>query len=165
MARDTQTGKTHGKLILAIVALGVVMAVAGGLGLMIILRPKPVTLEQEYYQSSEMLSLNKAEYEELLAQKKSFVVLVDNPGCTTTQRMREMMANFPDELDFSYYQFMWPEVEKSSLHEYVKYYPSVVIIDDGRVAYYLRADADEDARYYNSAEDLKNWLKQRIDFN
>ena len=146
-----------GVLVLALVA-------GAAIGLVVLLWPKPVALDSEYYGTSEMLSLDKDTYEQMLKDRKSFVVMVDNAGCVTTARMREMMANMPEDLGFKYYQLMWPEAMESSLHNYVKYYPSIVIIDNGQVMYYLQADADEDSKYYNDTEALQQWLKERVDF-
>ena len=122
-------------------------------------------LSDEYYGTSEMLTgLTKDQYEELIAQKKSFVVMVDKPGCITTPPMRENMSKFPDSMQFKYYQFMWSEMKDSSLHEYVTFVPSVALIREGKVVAWLRADSDEDAEYFNSAEALQRWLAEHIAF-
>ena len=122
-------------------------------------------LSSEYYGASEMLvGLTKDEYERLLSEKKSFVVMVDKPGCITTPPMRERMANFPANMQFKYYQFMWAEAKESSLHEYVTFVPSVAIIREGRVVAWLRADSDEDVDYFNSAEALQGWVAKYIAF-
>ena len=158
-------GKRRKWKIIGVTMGGVVIAgLIVGLIIFMMVRPWPVKLADEYYGESEMMTLTKDEYEKLLAEGKSFVVMVDNAGCTTTERMRGMMAEFPGEMQFKYYQMMWPEAMESSLHEYVKYFPSVVVVKDGKVAYYLRADADEDAIYYNSGDELEKWLRERVEF-
>ncbi len=122
-------------------------------------------LSDEYYGASEMLTgLTKDEYESLIAQKKSFAVMVDKPACVTTTQMREWMANFPDDMQFKYYQFMWSEEKESSLHEYVTFVPSVAIIREGKVMAWLRADSDEDVEYFNSAEALQSWVAKYVTF-
>ena len=148
---------------LAIILLAVVAIV-----IMIIVSTNTSTqfrLSDEYYGTSEMLTgLTKDDYEQLLAEKKSFVVMVDKPGCVTTPAMRERMANFPDDMQFKYYQFMWSEARESSLHEYVTFVPSVAIIREGKVVAWLRADSDEDTEYFNSAEALQSWVAKYILF-
>lgn len=122
-------------------------------------------LSEEYYGSSEMIAgLTTEQYEDLIAQKKSFVVMVDKPDCVTTVAMRENMAHFPDNMRFSYYQFMWSQMKNSSLHGYVTFVPSVALIREGKVVAWLRADSDEDTEYFNSAEALQRWLAERIEF-
>ena len=125
----------------------------------------PFRLSDEYYGTSEMLTgLTAEEYEKLLSEKRSFVVMVDKPGCITTPPMRERMANFPDNMQFKYYQFMWSEAKESSLHNYVTFVPSVAIIREGEVVAWLRADSDEDTEYFNSAEALQAWVAKYVAF-
>lgn len=123
----------------------------------------PVELDQEYYSDEvEAVDIDKSEYEKLIADRKSFVLMVDNPGCTTTEKMRRMLENL--ELNFKYYRIMWQDARETNLKDYIKYFPSIVIIEKGRVISYLRADSDEDTKYYNNGPDLKDWLEARVKF-
>ena len=146
-------------LILAVFAIVIVITFSQG-------KPDmPFRLSDEYYGTSEMLTGLTAEgYEKLLSEKRSFVVMVDKPGCITTPPMRERMANFPDNMQFKYYQFMWSEAKESSLHNYVTFVPSVAIIREGEVVTWLRADSDEDTEYFNSAEALQSWVAKYVAF-
>lgn len=146
----------------------IVIAVAAGATAAlsyIITRHSPVQLSAEYYDATAVIDINQEQYDQLIKAEKSFVVMVDNPGCTTTARMREFLSALPEDLQFVYYRIMWSDAKETSLHDYVKYFPSIAIIDHGRMAYYLRADEDADSDYYNSASDLQAWLEQRIKFN
>lgn len=120
-------------------------------------------LDDEYYTSSEDISIDKDEYEKLIADKKSFVVMIDKPGCVTTEAMRKDMASSTD-LQFKYYRIMWKYVKDSSLHEYVKFAPSVAIVHKGEVVAWLSADSDEDSKYFNDTNALKEWLEKYIIF-
>ena len=106
----------------------------------------------------EFMELDASGYEELLKGRKSFVVLVDQSGCTTADRLREYVKRWAAEAGVKVYKMMFAEVKESSLHEYVKYYPSVVVVDEGRVRAYLKADADEDADMYNDYEAFSGWM-------
>ncbi len=143
----------------AVVALGSVLVIR-----VLHANPAPITLESDFYAKQEVIDINQTEYEQLLAEQKSFVLMVDNPGCITTAKMREMIASFSEDMRFTYYRIMWPEARESSLHNYVKYFPSIVIVDKGKVVAYLQADSSEDAKYYNNATDLQDWLKKHIVF-
>ena len=125
---------------------------------------QPFRLDNEYYAASESVDLNKDDYEKLIADKKSFVVMIDKPGCFTTEKMRNNMADFPEDTHFKYYRMMWDDVKESSLHEYVKFTPSVAIIRSGRVKAWLQADRDEDSIYFESGSALKDWIRKYIIF-
>lgn len=118
-----------------------------------------VKLDAEYYaDGAEFMELSAGEYEGLVEAKKSFIVFVDQGGCTTADRLREYVTRYMTETGILTYRMMFEEVKESSLHEQVKYYPSVVVISKGRVMGYLRADSDEDAEVYNNYDAFKAWM-------
>ena len=121
-----------------------------------------VVLNAEYYCGDscdgEYMELAAWEYEELVREGKSFVVFVDQNGCTTADRLRVYVRDFANEAGVRVYRMMFSEVKKSSLGEAVKYYPSVAVVSQGKVVGYLRADSDEDAGAYNDYDAFKGWM-------
>lgn len=150
--------------IYAVFAAAIVVVTAIVFGVLLITRgPVKVTLDSEYQGASEQLELGSPEsYEELIADKKSFIVFIDQAGCTTADRLRGFMKDYSEESEIKYYHFMWEQLRKSTLHDNVKYYPSIAIISKGKVVDFLKADSDDDAKYYNNYDDLKNWLDSFI---
>ena len=122
-----------------------------------------ITLDSEYYgEGAEFMELTAGEYEGLVGAKKSFLVFVDQGGCTTADRLREYVTQYMTETGILVYRMMFAEVKESSLHSEVKYYPSVAVISKGKVVGYLRADADEDAEAYNSYDAFKEWISKYL---
>ena len=122
-----------------------------------------VQLDAEYYaEGVEFMELNAGEYEGLAEAKKSFVVMVDQDGCTTADRLREYVTRYMTEMGILVYKMMFAEVKESSLHEQVKYYPSVAVVSRGKVLAYLRADSDEDAEVYNNYDAFKEWMRRYL---
>ena len=122
-----------------------------------------VELDSEYYSNTpDFINLNASGYEKLIQAKKSFIVLVDQNGCTTADRIRQYTKDYMGESGINIYKMFFKEVKESSLHDYVKYYPSIVVIDKGRVRAYLKADSDEDAEEYNDYNMFKTWLNQYL---
>lgn len=122
-----------------------------------------VKLDAEYYaDGAEFMELTAGEYEGLVEAKKSFVVFVDQGGCTTADRLREYVTQYMAETGILAYKMMFEEVKESSLHERVKYYPSVAVVSRGKVVAYLRADSDEDAEAYNNYDAFKEWMGEYL---
>ena len=120
-----------------------------------------VKLDAEYYaDGAEFMELTAGEYEGLVEAKKSFVVMVDQSGCTTADRLREYVTRYMTETGILVYRMMFVEVRESSLHEKVKYYPSVAVVEKGVVRGYLRADSDDDAGAYNDYDTFEKWMKR-----
>ena len=122
-----------------------------------------VKLDAEYYaDGAEFMELTAGEYEGLVGAKKSFVVFVDQDGCTTADRLREYVTRYMTETGILVYKMMFEQVKESSLHDQVKYYPSVVVVDKGVVRAYLRADSDEDAEVYNNYNAFREWMEKYL---
>jgi len=153
------------KLALVLIALFCVVVFFGGYFLTKNLAPNKFKIEPELYGTNEAIDIKKDDYEKLIETKKSFVILVDKPDCYTSENVRGFMAEFPDDIQFKYYRIMWSQMRDSSLHEQVKFAPSVAIIRSGQVVDFLDADSDEDTAKYNDAQALQNWITKYIDFN
>ena len=122
-----------------------------------------ITLSAEYYtEKPEMINLDAVKYEELIKEKKSFVIFVDQNGCTTADRLRGYIEEYIKEKKIDVYKMMFSVMKESSLHNDIKYYPSVVIINNGKVRVFLRADSDEDVDEYNEYDAFKNWMNRLI---
>ena len=74
------------------------------------------------------------------------------------------MKEFPEEMQFKYYRIMWSQAKESSLHESVKFVPSVAIVREGKIVDFLDADSAEDTDKYNDAEALRSWIDEYIKF-
>ena len=125
---------------------------------------KTVTLSEEYYHSDtqEFMELDKLGYENLVAEKKSFVVFIDQEGCKTADNLQGFLQNYMAEHQIAIYKMMFTEMKETALHDNIKYYPSVAIISGGKLVTYLRADSDEDANIYNNSEALETWMNKWV---
>ncbi len=122
-----------------------------------------VVLDTEYECSekcdSAVIDIGIPEYDKLVSEEKSFVLLVDQTGCKTAERLRGFMKDYFDGTDVKYYRLMFSDLKESSLYNYVKYYPSVVLVSDGKPVAWLRADENADADKYNNYDSFKSWLQ------
>ena len=146
--------------------LGLILIV-GGTTVFIVLVSKvwggsSVVVDAEYLCGEscdgEYMELSVDEYEKLVGDKKSFVVFVDQGGCTTADRLEGFMKDYASSHGFKVYRIMFEDMKKTSLHDSVKYYPSVAVISRGKVVGYLRADADEDSDAYNKYDAFEKWM-------
>lgn len=108
----------------------------------------------------ELQDLTGKEYEDLISKKKSFIVFIDQGGCTTADRLREYVSSYARDHKIKVYRMMFEVEKETSLHNYVEYYPSVAMISKGKVVGFLRADSDEDAPIYNDYNEFQNWIRR-----
>ncbi len=105
-----------------------------------------------------LVDIGVAEYAELLAKRRSFVLMVDQDGCNTADKLREFVETYAADADIKVYRMMFGEMKETSLHDYVKYYPSVVLVSNGRVVTWLKADENIDADKYNDYSSFRAWM-------
>ena len=122
-----------------------------------------VRLSREYYgEFGDFMGLSKGEYEKLTEERKSFVIFVDQDGCTTADKLEGFVRDWASEKKVKVYRMMFSDALTTSLHESVRYYPSVVVVRDGKPVAWLRADADEDADAYNEAGAFRTWISKYL---
>ncbi len=120
-------------------------------------------LDAEYVNAvPEFMELSVEGYDNLVAERKSFVIFIDQGGCVTADRMEGYMGDFMQEKGIKVYRMMFQEMKKTDLYEKIRFYPSVAVVSRGGLVGYLRADADEDADAYNNYEDFKVWIYQYL---
>ena len=127
---------------------------------------KRAALSPEYFCGDECTgeyeNLTIEKYEELIKDKKSFMVFVDQGGCTTADRLEGFASDLAKSRKIKIYKIMFEDMKKSSLHDKVKYYPSLVVISNGNPIGWLRADEDEDSDAYNRYDAFEIWVNKYL---
>ena len=125
-----------------------------------------VKLDDEYYCSdvcdNEFIDLSVEKYEELVERNATFLVFIDQDGYMTADNLRGFMKEWGKTNNVKIYRMMFSDMKETSLHDAIKFYPSVAVVSKGNVAVWLKADADEDAAAYNNYEDFVKWLEKRV---
>ena len=155
---------------IAYLILGLVMIVTGSilfaLAVSGVFDPSETELDAEYYCEGtceeEFTELSKEDYEDLIKKKKSFVIFVDQSGCDGADRLRKFSSDYFSENGVKIYKMMFADLKETTLHEKVKYYPSLVVIRKGNVRAFLRADSDEDADAFNQYGSFIDWVNKHV---
>ena len=124
----------------------------------------PTKLDDNVYGEIKAIDISKDEYESMIKERRSFAVLVDSPTCVRSKKIEQMMNNMDKKYHFKYYRMMWSDVKQTSLFDYVKFLPSLAVINKGQVKAWLKADKDEDKPYFSSQKDLQQWLETNVDY-
>lgn len=110
----------------------------------------------------ELLGMSPELYNRFSEKQKSFVVMIDQEGCTTADRLKDYITIYASEHGFRPFMMMFEDMKETSLYDSVKFYPSVVVISEGKVIGFLRADADEDSDAYNKYNAFENWMSKYL---
>lgn len=159
------------KLILGVVAVLAIAGVAGGvLWLATQGDDEPVVSEvtEKFYLSDEIgaqgevKEITAQEYDELVAARKSFVVVLHMVVCPAEFPVTNSAKELAHNEKMVVYSMVEKEFAQTELAQKIKYLPSVAIIHEGELVDFLDAEADEDLSYYKTAAGLKEWTEKWV---
>ena len=123
---------------------------------------KPFYLEKNYYNYNDMLEISIDELNNLIDTKKSFVVFVYQPMCITSSAFENILNEFLEENNIRIFKIAFNNIKNTNIGKHIKYYPSFIIYNEGKIIDYLEADKDKDIPYYTSNEEFKKWFTKYV---
>ena len=143
-------------LILFIISLSIIITLS------ITTRPKTFYLDENYYSSDTIKEISISELDTLIENKKSFVVFVYQPMCLTSNDFAQVLNDFSNEEKIAIYKIAFSNIKDTELGTKVKYYPSFLIYNKGKLISYLKSNKDEDTLGYTSKEEFKKWFTKYV---
>lgn len=163
MARNqkTKTKNSKWKLVGAI-AGAVALLVAIIVGAFCLTKTGKITLDQ----TSEVgfIRIEADGYEQLLRDKKSALLFIDQSGCHNAAAMAESLKNIMAEHQIGVYRMQFSVMKTTSLHDQVEYYPSLVVINKGKIVNWLKADSNQDTERFRDEQALRDWIAEYVAF-
>ena len=102
---------------------------------------------------------------QMIENKESFILEV-SPGDYCNADVGVSLASniyeVANENNFYFYSIGLLVYKNTVLYKTIKYAPTVIIIIKGEVVAYIDAESDDDLKYSQSKEELKNWLESYI---
>ena len=121
------------------------------------------TLDEIHYNTEDrFISIKSDKLEKLMNDKKSFIVFTYLPYCTFSIPCDVVFETFLNENNMSFYDIPYDEFSKVKQFKSIKYAPSVVIVNKGKIVTYLDANSDEDLEKYQDSKVFGNWVKEYI---
>lgn len=156
-----------GGVVLALAVLGVILAVVWQKNAVensgVVEKPvEKFALSAEMYTKGEVVEITAQEFDQLVAEQKSFVVVLHMVVCPAEFPVTNSAKELAHNEGIVIYNLVEEEFKQTMLARTVKYLPSVAVIHEGELVGYLDAEADEDVKYYKTAAGLKEWLGQYI---
>lgn len=123
-------------------------------------------LSGEYYnKETSFTEITKQELETLEKDRKSFSIFVYSPNCTTSASFHKVLINFLEQEQLNFYKISAIQAKDTMINKTLKYYPSVVIYQEGEIVSYLKPDQDDDMPYYQSVAGFKEWFSQNLNLS
>ncbi len=129
-------------------------------------KTKSIRLNDKYYNSDQLIEIDEKGFQKLEKKRESFILYVyEDCGCTSTIPFDNLVKKFIKEKNISMNMIEFKNIENLSISSKIRYSPTVVIFDKGKIVKYLKADSDKDLIYYQSYEEFENWIITKIKGN
>lgn len=109
-------------------------------------------------QTEGLVEITAEEFQQMVRAKKSFAVIAHMTICPAEYPLTTVAKQLAREEKRTIYSLTEEEFKKTGLAEKIKYLPTAVIYKNGELVKYLDAGADEDMKYYQTVEGLKEWI-------
>lgn len=119
-------------------------------------------LEEKYYNNPTITEIDIKEFNELVDSGESFAVFIYQKLCPTSLNFENVLNEFLDEYQISFYKLSFSDMEDTSLARYIDYYPSFAIYHEGEFVDALDANSDDDTDYYKSIDGFLEWFTKYV---
>ncbi len=157
------------KVLITIIVIGVILII--GLLFTLMRYEKPIkedytgekfTLDDIYYHNGEYIELSKDEVLKLIDDKANFLLFTYNDYCSLPVPCDNIFQKTMDKYDIDVVKLPFTQLKETKLYDTVKLAPSIILIKDGEIVNYLKADRDEDYDRYQNAKAFESWLKSYV---
>ena len=149
------------KLIIIIVVLVVLIGIGSSI-MYFSKKNEKFYLEDVYYSEGCLKYTTIKEVNNLVKNKKSFVLFTYNDFCSFSVPCNSVFEEASNKMNIEILQIPYRDFKETVLHKKIKYGPSVIIIKDGKVVKYLDAEKDKDKILYQDVSKFNTWLKKYI---
>ena len=119
-------------------------------------------LNDKYYNKGDYINLDSSGLESV--KDNSMIIYTYNNFCNLPIHCENVFKEIMDKYKIDFISIPFAEFKKTSFYQDVSYAPSIIIVNNGKVVNYLKADSDNDYDKYQKADVFEKWLSEYIYF-
>lgn len=122
---------------------------------------KKIYLSNEFYSEGNFKEINN-DYSINQYNNKTYLLFTYNNYCSLPIPCDKIFLEVAKKNNISILSMPFSEFKKTVFYDTVKYAPSIIIVDEGKVIKYLDANKDEDLEKYQDVDKFEKWLNENI---
>ncbi|MBD9115188.1 hypothetical protein EGP95_05340 [bacterium] len=120
-------------------------------------------LNDEYYNAGKLVDIDSKELTNILKSNDSFILFTYNPYCNFKVSCENIVENFSKNNNITIFKIPFEEFKNTKLYNTIKYAPSIILVNKGKIETYLDPNKDEDSIKYQEEKALKDYIEMYID--
>ena len=120
-------------------------------------------LNDEYYNAGKLVDIDSKELTNILKSNDSFILFTYNPYCNFKVSCENVVENFSKNNNITIFKIPFEEFKSTKLYNTIKYAPSIILINKGKIETYLDPNKDEDSIKYQEEKALKDYIEMYVD--
>lgn len=121
---------------------------------------KKIYLSNEFYSEGNFKEINNDSINQY--NSKTYLLFTYNNYCSLPIPCDKIFLEVAKKNNISILSMPFSEFKKTVFYDTVKYAPSIIIVDEGKVIKYLDANKDEDLEKYQDVDKFEKWLNENI---
>lgn len=121
---------------------------------------KKIYLSNEFYSEGNFKEINNDSINQY--NNKTYLLFTYNNYCSLPIPCDKIFLEVAKKNNISILSMPFSEFKKTVFYDTVKYAPSIIIVDEGKVIKYLDANKDEDLEKYQDVDKFEKWLNENI---
>ena len=122
---------------------------------------KEFSLTEKYYNKGELISITADE----ITSNESFILYTYNNFCSLPIHCENIFKEVFEKNKIDALSIPFDEFKNTTFYQEVKFAPSIILIKDGIIVTYLKADSDKDYDKYQNVDEFEKWLQKYIVLN
>jgi ribosome biogenesis protein Tsr3 len=117
-------------------------------------------LNDKYYSTNEFIEINSNKIDQY--KNDSYILFTYNNYCTLPIPCETIFEEFTKKNNIAIVSIPFENFRKTYLYKEVKYAPSIIVINKGKIVTYLDANSDNDLPKYQNVSEFENWISKYV---
>lgn len=122
-----------------------------------------IYLDDKYYNKGSFIKVKSDSLSSL--KNENYILFTYNNYCNMAIPCENIFQEFMKKYKIDFLSMPFDEFKKTSFYKKVKYAPSVIVVEKGKIVAYLDANSDNDLVKYQDVNKFKKWLDNYIYFS
>ena len=115
-------------------------------------------LTDKYYNEGNFIKVSANE----INTDESYLIYTYNNFCVLPVHCENIFKDVMEKYKIDVLSMPFDEFKNTEYHNEVKFAPSILIINNGKIVSFLDANSDKDLSKYQNTEEFEKWLKEYI---